>query len=127
MEWCLRRTLSIFWTHESKHLHLFENSLSHYLPTPIYKPCKELHLPHCLCPLTSNSTALASTTPLEFPVEIHEEERVYVSELIFGHLLTSSNYDDTVKKAIGGRKGYGTKLTNIFSTEFIIETVNEMR
>lgn len=33
------------------------------------------------------------------PVEIHKEEQIYVPELIFGHLLTSSNYDDTQKKA----------------------------
>ena len=44
VKWCLRRTHSIFWTYESQHLHLFENSPSHYLPRPIYKPCKELHL-----------------------------------------------------------------------------------
>ena len=35
------------------------------------------------------------------PVEIHKEEKVYVPELIFGHLLTSSNYDDDEKK-VGG-------------------------
>ncbi|URE10379.1 hypothetical protein MUK42_03933 [Musa troglodytarum] len=61
------------------------------------------------------------------PVEIHQEERVYVPELIFGHLLTSSNYDDNVKKTTGGRNGYGAKLTNIFSTEFIIETADGRR
>ena len=33
------------------------------------------------------------------PVEVHKEEKIYVPELIFGHLLTSSNYDDTQKKA----------------------------
>jgi DNA topoisomerase-2 len=32
------------------------------------------------------------------PVEMHKEEGVYVPELIFGHLLTSSNYNDTEKK-----------------------------
>ncbi|KAG0472850.1 hypothetical protein HPP92_014707 [Vanilla planifolia] len=48
------------------------------------------------------------------PIEIHQEEGVYVPELIFGHLLTSSNYDDNVKKTTGGRNGYGAKLTNIF-------------
>ncbi|KAL6545295.1 hypothetical protein OROGR_009169 [Orobanche gracilis] len=47
--------------------------------------------------------------------------------MIFGHLLTSSNNDDNVKKTIGGRNGYGAKLTNIFSTEFIIETANGKR
>ena len=61
------------------------------------------------------------------PVEIHQEEKVYVPELIFGHLLTSSNYDDTVKKTTGGRNGYGAKLTNIFSTEFVIETADGKR
>ncbi|KAH9774564.1 DNA topoisomerase 2 [Citrus sinensis] len=61
------------------------------------------------------------------PVEIHQEEGVYVPELIFGHLLTSSNYDDNVKKTTGGRNGYGAKLTNIFSTEFIIETADGKR
>ena len=33
------------------------------------------------------------------PVEMHKEEGVYVPELIFGHLLTSSNYNDEEKKA----------------------------
>ncbi|GAU18535.1 hypothetical protein TSUD_325240 [Trifolium subterraneum] len=61
------------------------------------------------------------------PVEIHQEEKVYVPELIFGHLLTSSNYDDNVKKTTGGRNGYGAKLTNIFSTEFVIETADGRR
>ncbi|PIA48452.1 hypothetical protein AQUCO_01400799v1 [Aquilegia coerulea] len=61
------------------------------------------------------------------PVEIHKEEKIYVPEMIFGHLLTSSNYDDAEKKTTGGRNGYGAKLTNIFSTEFIIETADGTR
>lgn len=32
------------------------------------------------------------------PIEIHAEEQVYIPELIFGHLLTSSNFDDDEKK-----------------------------
>uniref|UniRef100_A0A6N2L3R4 DNA topoisomerase (ATP-hydrolyzing) n=1 Tax=Salix viminalis TaxID=40686 RepID=A0A6N2L3R4_SALVM len=61
------------------------------------------------------------------PVEIHKEEGVYVPELIFRHLLTSSNYDDAEKKTTGGRNGYGAKLTNIFSTEFVVETADGKR
>ena len=33
------------------------------------------------------------------PVEVHKTEGIYVPELIFGNLLTSSNYNDTEKKA----------------------------
>ncbi|POS85094.1 putative DNA topoisomerase 2 [Erysiphe pulchra] len=56
------------------------------------------------------------------PVEIHKKEKVYIPEMIFGHLLTGSNYDDEEEKTTGGRNGYGAKLCNIFSTEFTLET-----
>ena len=56
------------------------------------------------------------------PIEMHKEHGMYVPEMIFGHLLTSSNYNDQDKKVTGGRNGFGAKLTNIFSTEFIVET-----
>ncbi len=55
------------------------------------------------------------------PVEMHEVQKCYIPELIFGHLLTGSNYDDNEKKTVGGRNGYGAKLTNIFSKVFTIE------
>ncbi|KAI8328206.1 DNA topoisomerase [Chlamydoabsidia padenii] len=61
------------------------------------------------------------------PVTMHSKEQVYVPELIFGHLLTSSNYDDKEKKVTGGRNGYGAKLCNIFSTEFRVETGDKER
>lgn len=60
-------------------------------------------------------------------VEVHPQHKIYVPELIFGELLTSTNYDDTQARTTGGRNGYGAKLTNIFSTKFIVETVDEDR
>uniref|UniRef100_A0A4W3J3D7 DNA topoisomerase 2 n=1 Tax=Callorhinchus milii TaxID=7868 RepID=A0A4W3J3D7_CALMI len=56
------------------------------------------------------------------PVVEHKVEKVFVPALIFGQLLTSSNYDDEEKKVTGGRNGYGAKLCNIFSTRFTVET-----
>ncbi|XP_062330341.1 DNA topoisomerase 2-alpha isoform X2 [Osmerus eperlanus] len=56
------------------------------------------------------------------PVVLHKVEKVFVPALIFGQLLTSSNYDDDQKKVTGGRNGYGAKLCNIFSTKFTVET-----
>lgn len=44
--------------------------------------------------------------------------------MIFGHLLTSSNYDDDQAKVTGGRNGYGAKLCNVYSTEFTLETAD---
>ena len=60
-------------------------------------------------------------------VEIHQEYKIYVPELVFGELLTSTNYDDTEKRVTGGRNGYGAKLTNIFSTFFSVETIDTKR
>ncbi|XP_054716162.1 DNA topoisomerase 2-alpha-like [Uloborus diversus] len=56
------------------------------------------------------------------PVVEHKDEKMYVPSLIFGHLLTSSNYNDDERKVTGGRNGYGAKLCNIFSTKFTVET-----
>lgn len=59
------------------------------------------------------------------PIEMHSKEKMYIPELIFGHLLSSSNYDDDEKKLTGGRNGYGAKLANIYSTEFTVDTADK--
>lgn len=55
------------------------------------------------------------------PIVMHEKENIYIPELIFGHLLAGSNFDDNEQKTVGGRNGYGAKLCNVFSTEFTLE------
>ena len=57
----------------------------------------------------------------------HSEYKVWVPQLIFGELLTSTNYDSDEKKLVGGKNGYGVKLANIFSKQLKIETVDELR
>lgn len=57
-------------------------------------------------------------------VEKHPELGIYIPEMIFGRLLTSANYDKEEEKVVGGKNGVGAKLTNIFSKEFKIETVD---
>lgn len=59
-------------------------------------------------------------------VEQHPEHKIYIPEMIMGHLLTSGNYEKKNKKT-GGKNGYGAKLTNIYSKEFILETVDHTR
>jgi DNA topoisomerase II len=55
------------------------------------------------------------------PIEKKGDE--YIGELCFGHLLTSSNYNDKEERLVGGRNGFGAGLTNIWSKEFLLETV----
>ena len=58
------------------------------------------------------------------PVEIHKEHGIYIPSMIFGEMLTGSNFDDTEKRTTGGRNGYGAKLANIFSKKFIVEVLD---
>ena len=55
------------------------------------------------------------------PIAIHPEENIYIPEMIFGVLLTSINYDQTKKRKVGGRNGYGAKICNIFSKQFTVQ------
>lgn len=56
------------------------------------------------------------------PVVIHKEHKEYVPEMIFGHLMAGSNFDDTEDRVVAGTHGEGATLTNIFSTKFKVET-----
>ena len=59
------------------------------------------------------------------PIELHNEYKIYIPELIFANLLTSSNFDDSKERTTGGLHGLGAKLTAIFSKEFTVETAKD--
>ena len=64
----------------------------------------------------------------EHPTEKDNEGNpIMIPEMIFGHLLTSTNFEKDEKKIVGGKNGYGAKLTNIFSHYFKLETVDKER
>jgi DNA topoisomerase-2 len=79
----------------------------------------------------SDGSIAVYNTGTGIPVELWTSSEgptdIYVPELIFGHLLTSSNYDDTEERITGGRNGYGAKLSNIFSTRFELEVLDIKR
>jgi len=65
------------------------------------------------------SISVSNNGPLGgIAVQKHHSENCYNPELVFGHLLTSTNYDDSKKRTVGGRNGYGAKLANIYSRQF---------
>jgi DNA topoisomerase-2 len=57
-------------------------------------------------------------------VETLRDGTKYQPEAIFTQLLSGSNFTDE-KRITGGMNGLGAKLTNIFSSEFRVETANK--
>ena len=57
----------------------------------------------------------------------HPEYNIWIPELIFGHLRTSTNYDKDEQKIVGGKNGFGFKLVLIWSKYGRVETVDHIR
>jgi len=57
----------------------------------------------------------------------HPEYDIWIPEMIFGHLRTSTNYDKDEKKIVGGKNGFGFKLVLIWSEWGSVETVDHNR
>ena len=57
----------------------------------------------------------------------HPEYDIWIPEMIFGHLRTSTNYNKDEKRIVGGKNGFGLKLVFIWSTYGRIETLDHTR
>ena len=57
-------------------------------------------------------------------VVMHPDHKIYIPQLIFGNLLTSTNYNDEDERTVQGTNGIGCKACNIFSKWFELETVD---
>ena len=63
------------------------------------------------------------------PIDVvqHPEHKVWVPQMIFAELLTSTNYDASEKKLVGGKNGYGVKLVNIFAKHMEVMIIDAER
>ena len=63
------------------------------------------------------------------PIDVaeHPEHKVWIPQMIFGELLTSTNYNKDEKKLVGGKNGYGVKLVNIFAKEMKVVVHDKAR
>lgn len=57
------------------------------------------------------------TTPCYY-LQIHKEERLYVPEMLFGHLLTGSNFDDNDKRITGELSLWSISVCQAFAHSF---------
>jgi len=57
----------------------------------------------------------------------HPEHKVWIPQMIFSELLTSTNYNKDEKKLVGGKNGYGVKLVNIFAKQLTVDIMDSVR
>ena len=74
-----------------------------------------------------NNAIIVKNDGESIDVELHPEYGVYIPQMIFGELLTSTNYDKSEKKLVGGKNGYGVKLVNIFASQLTVTVVDGKR
>jgi DNA topoisomerase-2 len=60
-------------------------------------------------------------------IDVAQKDGIWIPELVFGHLRTSTNYNKDEKKIVGGKNGFGFKLVLIWSTYGRIETIDHIR
>ena len=69
---------------------------------------------------TSTERSLSKTTGRWVVSGRRERQRECLQPRARFDILTSTNYDDSQKRIVGGRNGYGAKLANIYSQDFAI-------
>lgn len=78
------------------------------------------------CVIENGSITVTNDGP-GIDVAIHPVYQIYIPQLIFAELRTSTNYDKSEKKIVGGKNGFGAKLAFIWSSTSTIETVDATR
>lgn len=77
--------------------------------------------------ITPDGTIIMENDGNGIDVAKHPEHNVWIPEMIFGQLRTSTNYDKEEKRIVGGKNGFGFKLVLIWSSEGSVETVDHIR
>jgi len=77
--------------------------------------------------ITDDGTITMTNDGNGIDVAKHPEEDIWIPEMIFGHMRTSTNYDKEQKKITGGKNGFGFKLVLIWSTWGKVETIDHVR
>jgi len=77
--------------------------------------------------ILDDGTIIMSNDGNGIDIAKHPEYKIWIPEMIFGHLRTSTNYNKNEKRIVGGKNGFGFKLVLIWSTYGKVETVDHIR
>lgn len=67
----------------------------------------------------TNDIITVENNGLSIPIKKYEDTDLYVPQIVFSSLFTSSNFND--KRTGAGKNGVGASITNIMSSQFIID------
>ncbi len=97
--------------------------------TQLFEKDKTNNLPVSYINITIEDDGVITMTNDGNGIDItkHPEYDIWIPELIFGHLRTSTNYDKEEKKIVGGKNGFGFKLVLIWSSWGKVETIDHTR
>ena len=77
--------------------------------------------------ITEDGTITMTNDGNGIDIAKHPEYDLWIPEMVFGHLRTSTNYNKEEKKIVGGKNGFGFKLVLIWSEYGKVETVDHVR
>ena len=77
--------------------------------------------------ITEDGTITMANDGNGIDIAKHPENNLWIPEMVFGHLRTSTNYNKNEKRIVGGKNGFGFKLVLIWSTYGRVETVDHTR
>ena len=66
--------------------------------------------------ITEDGTITMANDGNGIDIAKHPENNLWIPEMVFGHLRTSTNYNKNEKRIVGGKNGFGFKLVLIWST-----------
>ena len=76
---------------------MFEIFFFHFLKKPFFKSMNTIKV--TIDRINNEITVWNNGKGI--PIEEHKEEKILIPTMIFGHLLTGSNFDDNIKKVTG--------------------------
>ncbi|MAU36393.1 MAG: hypothetical protein CMD14_03365 [Flavobacteriales bacterium] len=106
------------------------NSRDHYVRmSQALNDCKPNILPvtHINVSISEDGIITIKNDGNGIDVEKHPEHDLWIPEMVFGHLRTSTNYNKNEQKIVGGKNGFGFKLVLIWSEWGTIETIDHVR
>ena len=91
----------------------------------VWRSTEEKIIPHFIKINVDKYSVSVWNDGKEISTHKHDSENMPIPELIFGNLLTSSNYNDKEERRTSGKNGIGAKACNLFSTKFELDIFNK--